>query len=106
MTSLFGGGGLSQKMSKSDGGEWGSAYLIIQKWRHLLLVTFGGEGGVSQKVTKSDWGRGGWPKETSLTVGHFFGGEGNSSQKVTKSDGGGGFGLFSKPKVTSFMDSP
>ena len=36
---------------------------------------------------------------------HFWG-EG-VSQTVTKSDGGGGrFGLFSKPKVTSFMDSP
>ena len=27
-------------------------------------------------------------------------------QKVSKSDGRGGFGLFSKPKVMSFMDSP
>ena len=29
------------------------------------------------------------------------------SQKVTKSDGGeGGFGILSKPQVTSFMDGP
>ena len=28
------------------------------------------------------------------------------NQKVTNSNMGGGFGLFSKLKVTSFMDSP
>ena len=64
--SLVGHKGLSIN-DVSFAGRGGPAYLVSQKWRHLLLVTFFG----------------GW-----------------ISQKVTKSDGGGGFGLFSKPKVT------
>ena len=54
-------------------------------------VTFLWGRGVSQRLMKSDWG------------------EGGVTQKVTKSDrgeGGGLSALLSKPKVTSFLDSP
>ena len=73
-----------------------------------MTSLFGGEGGVSQKMTKGDRGEGGGSRSEKDDVTLHSGGRGGVSQKMTKGDRGGGgvSGLFSNPKMTSFLDGP
>ena len=87
-------------------------YGAVQKWRHFSR----GGGGSAKKWRKVIGGRGGVsPKVTILNKSYYITlhkwvirGGGGVSQKVTKSDRGEGgvSALFSKVKVTSFLDSP